>query len=110
MAGIGYASVRPFTAGTAIAQSDKLAHALAYGLLALALARALAGGAGLKLGEAAFIACIWATAYGGIAEIVQHFVGRHADLFDVLANAGGAALAACSWLLAAAWLAARGGS
>ena len=106
-AGIGYVSVRSVGGGPAFPQSDKLLHGLAYALLALVLARGLVEGVGQKLDEAALVACIWATAYGGALEVVQHFVGRTADLFDALANGGGAALAVGVWWAIARWRARR---
>jgi len=77
--------------------TDKLAHAVAYGILALLLARALRGSSRARLGDIALIACIWATAYGGLEELIQRLLERTPDFLDILSNAAGAAIAALAW-------------
>jgi VanZ family protein len=74
--------------------SDKQAHALAYGVLAVLWYRALAGGrwAGVTLGRAA-VAAGAATAYSVTDEWHQMFVaGRMPELADLGADAAGAVL------------------
>lgn len=105
-AAIHYGSMRPVLPVVVppVPHSDKLLHAAAYGLLALLLARALHGSSQAALGELALAACLWATAFGGIEEILQLFLtDRSAEVGDVLANAFGAALAACVWKSVVAW-------
>jgi len=87
----------------AVPHLDKLLHAGAYGLLAWLLARAVGGTAKAGPGDVALIACIWASAYGGLIEILQGLTGRTPDVVDLLANVAGAALAAWAWR----WVAVR---
>jgi VanZ family protein len=75
--------------------TDKHVHALAYAGLALVLVRALSGGrwSGLTV-VAGLQAAMAAIAYGASDEWHQSFVpGRHAELWDLVADAVGAALA-----------------
>lgn len=84
--------------------SDKSAHGLAYGILAAALLRALAGGrlAGVTLRRACAAVAL-AVAYGASDEFHQRFVsGRTSDLYDIGADAAGAALAVAAGGAAAA--------
>lgn len=77
--------------------SDKGAHALGYGILSALLLRALARGrfAGVTW-KTAVVSVFLATLYGASDEFHQMFVpGRSPDIHDVLADATGAALAAC---------------
>ncbi|MCU0230140.1 MAG: VanZ family protein [Acidobacteria bacterium] len=81
--------------------SDKLVHALVFGLLATLWfwARRTAVGPGRAALEAVLISVFW----GALDEFHQSFVpGRTADGFDLLADTAGAALAAL-----ACWIAAR---
>jgi VanZ family protein len=76
--------------------SDKTLHAVTYAALALLTLRALADGAWahVHLGTAV-LAWLVATIYGGTDEWHQRFTpGRHADWYDVAANAFGAAAGA----------------
>jgi VanZ family protein len=76
--------------------TDKQAHALAYGVLAALLCRALAGGrlARVTVGRA-LAAALLATAYGATDEWHQSFVpGRQSDAADLWADAVGAAIVA----------------
>lgn len=76
--------------------SDKVAHALAYGVLGALWYRALAGGraSGLTL-RRGLIAVLGATAYGVTDELHQSFVpGRTMELADLRADALGALTAA----------------
>ena len=81
--------------------SDKLAHAAAYGLLALTLIGAFSRSTqqsrpGLVVG----VACLWSLAYGLSDEFHQSFVpGRSVSGFDVLADLVGALLVGAVWLL-----------
>jgi VanZ family protein len=74
--------------------ADKLLHFLAYGVLTALLVRALRRGTGLGLLAVCLVAVGWASGYGLILEVVQHFVGRTFSLYDALSNAVGASLAA----------------
>jgi len=97
---IHIASVRtvPPVPAPPIPHLDKLLHAGAYGLLTLLLAHALRGSTRAGLGDVAVAACLWATAYGGMEEIIQRwFPDRSSDIADVLANGVGAAMAAMGW-------------
>ena|SRR5262245_49587918 len=75
--------------------SDKTAHLVAYSLLGLLAVRAVHGGLpSLITAKGALIAMIIAVGYGAFDEFHQSFVpGRFADVFDLLADAGGAAAA-----------------
>jgi VanZ family protein len=76
--------------------TDKQAHAIAYGLLAGLICRALSGArlTGVTAGRA-LAAVLLATAYGVTDEWHQSFVpGRESDVADLYADALGAALAA----------------
>ena len=100
VAAIHYGSVRPVipVPMVPIPHLDKMLHLGAYGLLTLLLARALRGTARASSGDLALAACLWATAYGGVEELLQRSLpGRSCDLMDMLANALGAALAALVW-------------
>jgi VanZ family protein len=81
--------------------SDKSAHALAYVGLGLVVTRALARGLPARITLRIALASIAiATAYGASDEFHQLFVaGRSADLYDLMADSSGAALAtAACWL------------
>ena len=83
------ASCRSTLAGPDIAQSDKVAHFLAYGLLATLVCRL---GRGWR---AAGWAVLAASAYGASDEWHQSFTpGRSCELADWVADTLGAALAA----------------
>ena len=74
--------------------SDKSLHGLAYFGLAIVTFRAIAGGlparVSLRRGLAALLIAI---GYGATDELHQMFVaGRTADVFDLFADAGGAAI------------------
>lgn len=79
--------------------ADKLLHVLAYGVFTAFVFRGLRGGTSLGLRAVCLVAVGWASAYGLLLEVVQHFVGRTFSLYDALSNAVGAALAAGVWLL-----------
>jgi VanZ family protein len=62
--------------------SDKLHHFLAFGAVAFPMAFAR---------PAAFLWIVMAvSAYGGIIELIQPFMGRHGDVRDAITNALGA--------------------
>lgn len=73
---------------------DWSTHGAAYALLTLLLGRALAGGLGRRLSaRRALLALALATLYGASDEFHQSFVpGRHADVWDVAKDLGGALL------------------
>ena len=89
-------------------QSDKVLHAAAFGTLAAALVCALAPGASaLGRWRLAALAFALAAVWGVLDEVHQSFVpGRDADVFDALADASGAAVAAAA---GAWWLGRAGG-
>lgn len=63
--------------------ADKVGHLLAYFVLGLFLFRAMA----LEHRKQAFfitVACC--VAYGGLIEVIQHFVGREMELLDMTAD------------------------
>ena len=96
MAAIAVASHAPLPVGLP-GPSDKLAHAAVFGLLAALWywARRGTDGAGRAAATAVALAVLW----GAIDEAHQSFVpGRTADLFDLLADAAGAVLAALACL------------
>lgn len=81
-------------------QWDKVAHATEYGLFSFLILRALGGTFPntLKL-TLAISAVLIAVAYGASDEFHQSFVpGRDSDLFDVMADGGGASLVSAIWL------------
>lgn len=86
-------------AGIPLDVSDKSLHAAAYFGLAVLLVRALSGGWRARLTvRVALGAMLIAMAYGMSDEVHQLFVpGRMADVYDLYADATGAALgvAAC---------------
>ncbi len=118
-AAIFWESSRPVPAGLMppIPQSDKLAHALAYAVFAMLVFRALVSrstGIPACAGEsqtiptrrddpqmpkkALVLGVILASLYGASDELHQHFVPcRSCDVFDWLADTGGAAAAALAW-------------
>jgi VanZ family protein len=74
--------------------SDKAAHALAYGFLALTLLPALRIGAGLPRPATVRRALLLAVMYGAFDEVHQGWVpGREKDLGDFLADTAGAGVA-----------------
>jgi VanZ family protein len=82
--------------------SDKSGHALLYFGLAALLVRWLAGGIGAPVASGtAVLAWALATLYGATDELHQFWVPpRTMDVFDLMADAGGAAAAS---LLAYSW-------
>jgi len=98
VAAILYLSVirRPLGWAELPLHTDKLGHLAAYGVLSFLLARAL--GAHRSGASVAVAAAAWASAYGGVLEVVQPMVGRTADFLDLAASLLGAALAAALWV------------
>lgn len=76
--------------------TDKHAHAVAFGILALACLFGLAGGVWRRITwRTATVAALLAAAYGVSDELHQSFVpGRVADVADVSADAVGAVVSA----------------
>jgi VanZ family protein len=73
--------------------SDKLVHALAYAGLALLVFRAVAGGLPARVSARTAVMTLAITiGYGATDEVHQMFVaGRSPDLYDLYADAAGAA-------------------
>jgi VanZ family protein len=96
MAAVFYASSLSVLPTLANRVSDKLEHAVAYGLLAALLVRALAGGLRRPIAlSVAILAVVIAACYGISDEIHQHFVPhRSMDPYDLLADTTGAVSAA----------------
>lgn len=83
---------------------DKVAHVVAYGVVAFFLARALARGLAVSLGRWALV--LWTTCVIGVLglldEIHQSFVpGRSSEAFDVVADLVGGILGASLWVVLA---------
>jgi len=78
--------------------SDKSLHGLTYAVLALTALRAVADGTWTGVGLRSVLAAwVIAAAYGATDEWHQRYVpGRHADWYDLAANAAGAAAGAGS--------------
>ena len=72
--------------------SDKTAHYMAYLVLGLLLTRTLAAW-GVAPRRRASLAAAILLAWGGLDEITQPLVNRHASVLDWLADAGGIATA-----------------
>ncbi len=84
--------------------SDKLVHAVVYGLLAWLLWVGLVRGGNMESRRAAWAAGVLAVAYGAVDEIHQGFVPlREPDVLDLLADGMGAALCGV-WIEAGARL------
>lgn len=81
--------------------SDKLAHAAAYGLLALTLIGAFNRSVRQsRPGLVVVITSLWSLAYGLSDEFHQSFIpGRSVSGFDVLADFVGALLVGAAWWL-----------
>ena len=82
-------------------QWDKLAHATEYGLFCFLLLRASRKAFPRAVAPAiAVSAVLIAVAYGASDEFHQAFVPhRDSDVFDVLADGGGASLVSLAWVL-----------
>lgn len=82
-----------------IPQSDKLAHFLAYALLALLLWKFVATFRRAMSARVAWLLLLGIGAYGALDEWLQSFVGRDMDVRDWLADMAGAAamLALLAW-------------
>lgn len=83
------------------ALTDKSSHSLAYTLLGVLIVRALAGGLPARISaRTALLGVLLTTVYGASDEFHQSFVpGRSAELYDLYADALGAAIGAfCCWL------------
>ncbi|MDH5672593.1 MAG: VanZ family protein [Myxococcales bacterium] len=84
---------------------DKGVHALEYAILAVLLARALAGGPARRSPlKCALLALVLAVGWGYLDELHQAFVpSRDASLLDVLADALGASLGSTAFWIHALW-------
>ncbi len=81
---------------------DKLLHAAAYAVMAALAVRAFLGGLRPLRAGAVAAALLLTIGYGAMDELIQSFVpGRQASLWDLAADALGAALAT---LVLAGWL------
>jgi hypothetical protein len=94
-------------------QSDKVVHALLYGVLGALIRRALDRTRSAGSARASFLlAVLIATAYGVTDEIHQLWTPhRSADWRDVVADAGGATVGASRWglsVVAMRWMKFRG--
>ena len=81
--------------------SDKGWHSLGYTLLAVLIARALAGGLGRPItARTAILAVVMTTLYGASDEVHQMFIaGRSAEMYDLFADAmGGVTGTFACWL------------
>jgi len=81
---IGYLSLSPLSILPEIAVSDKLEHFAAYGLLGFL-------GVISRRSKRTTLWMLFAIiAYGAAIEIIQPYVNRYMELWDFIANAGGA--------------------
>ena len=100
-AAIYVVSDRPIPGGIMppIPQADKVAHALAYAILAALVLRALWADETRPVSVGVLVlGAALAAAYGVTDEMHQRLVeGRSCDFFDWTADAVGATLAACVW-------------
>jgi len=79
------------------AHTDKLVHLVEYALLGCLAVRAFGSGTGglLTRWEALVAAILFAACYGSLDEVHQSYVpGRDLDFVDLIADVGGASLAA----------------
>lgn len=103
-----YATVRPPPSGfgdmggpLGLVGLDKWLHALGFGCLAAAIAYALVG-RGWTAAAVGLAAFSLAVGYGASIEWLQRSIpSHHADAFDVMADAVGAAVALLAWRVAA---------
>lgn len=73
--------------------SDKVAHALAYGVFACVLAYSLTIITDISVGRAILWALLLSCSFGALCEGVQYFLPyRHADWYDIWANVIGASM------------------
>lgn len=84
-AGILVLSVLPEMprAMTEFTYADKVGHLIAYFVLGLLLFRAIAPE---RRKQAFLITVASCVAYGGLIEVLQHFVGRQTELLDLTAD------------------------
>ena len=93
---VGIATLTPQEYMPSAPGGDKLHHFLAFGALAFPMAFARP--------RAAIWFVLVVSLYGALIELIQPHVGRHGDVMDAIANAGGAI---CGSVLGAAsnrWL------
>ncbi|MCP4285281.1 MAG: VanZ family protein [Gammaproteobacteria bacterium] len=85
---IGYLSLSPAPALPTLSNNDKLEHFAAYCVLGFL------GTLSRRSKYSTFSMLIAIIAYGGAIEVVQHYVDRHMELGDFIANTCGALLGA----------------
>lgn len=91
---VAWSGLVPVQALPAVNLWDKLAHALAYGMLTLLLTLAIRS-------HRVWIAGGWMMLYGISIEVFQSWTGyRSAEWQDVVANGTGVLAAVCLWYLA----------
>lgn len=79
--------------------ADKLVHAVEYGILGWLLARAVGARGNLSAGRVAFTCILGAVLVGAADELNQARVpGRDSSVWDLVADASGAAAAVLLWL------------
>ncbi|MFI3269158.1 MAG: VanZ family protein [Rikenellaceae bacterium] len=84
----------PITHSVDVVGLDKLVHLLFYfGLTTLLLTQQWIRGRSITTKRVVVIATA-AALYGGVMEILQHFIGRECSLLDMMANSLGALLGA----------------
>jgi VanZ family protein len=89
---------------------DKLIHMAIYGVLAVLLYRGIRRRAVTRWDVAAWVTLAVSVVYGASDEFHQHFVpGRTMDMFDLIADAMGAALAIGIARAIEEWCLRRGG-
>ena len=75
---------------------DKLHHFLAFGALAFPMA--------IARPRAAIWVVLVVLLYGALIDVIQPHVGRHGDVMDAIANAGGAISGSVLGAVANRWL------
>jgi len=76
--------------------SDKLHHFLAFAALAFPMA--------IARPRAVILMVLLVSLYGALIEVIQPHVGRHGDVMDAIANAGGAICGAVLGAASNRWL------
>ncbi len=85
--------------------ADKLLHVGGYALLSLSFAWALTTTSRrLCIRTVVFATCLFTIGFGALDEVHQSFIpGRHATIYDVLADALGAGVGIGLWMLVRSW-------
>ena len=79
-------------------ESDKLGHLIAYAVLTLLLVLSLS--VDRRVPPRFWVAVMALLLYGGLIEVLQHYIGREFDLADMAANAIGVIVGAGVGILA----------